>query len=500
MPGDAQPRLRSPGACTSGVARVASTFAWDSASLGEDRDDLLRRSCPGQYTVSGAPARRARCVSRRAKPRSSKGSRRSRPARPPARPSLPHGLEERRSRLGSISHPGHGRRPPGHRGRLGRRRARRRSRASLRLPDRKPRRSSVTWTKPSSPSRSAIASAPPVLPEARHLLARRSRGGRSPRGGARGTPGTRAPGRGLGAVDLPELLGGDGRAVREARGQAGHGRLVPGREVEGAREIADLGLPEPGVDQGRADAALPRRGHARAVVAEVVHGRAVGEVAQTLGLRRAARAARRAPPCRRSTGSEGSRRTPGCRAPGSRSTTWRRPMRAGQPPRLFELALGVALRVRGHQDGPLPQGLPRRPAEERRVHAAREGDRHALELPQPGEQAVVLGPRLRSDLRQGVGGAARLRAQPASSPGRRDSAPRCRRASGASSRFSEKSSTVNEAITLPYTIARRSAASSVAPSPASTPMNPPANVSPAPVGSNDGFERIGRARRRSGPA
>src|SRR5439155_17328741 len=41
------------------------------------------------------------------------------------------------------------------------RRARRRSRASFRLPERNPRRSTVTWRNPSSPSRSAIASARP---------------------------------------------------------------------------------------------------------------------------------------------------------------------------------------------------------------------------------------------------------------------------------------------------------------------------------------------------
>src|SRR5205823_11380063 len=74
----------------------------------------------------------------------------------------------------------------------------------------------------------------------------------------------------LGGVDLAELLGRDPVAVLEARRQAGERRLVPRRQAERAREIADLALGEAGVDQGRAHLVLGGRLHAGAMVAEIV--------------------------------------------------------------------------------------------------------------------------------------------------------------------------------------------------------------------------------------
>src|SRR4029450_12244464 len=67
----------------------------------------------------------------------------------------------------------------------------------------------------------------PVLPEARHLLAGDLQAGDFPVVADAELPEAERADGGLGPVDLAELLGGDGRAVREARGQAGHGRLVP---------------------------------------------------------------------------------------------------------------------------------------------------------------------------------------------------------------------------------------------------------------------------------
>src|SRR5581483_12404944 len=45
---------------------------------------------------------------------------------------------------------------------------------------------------------------------------------------------------GLGAVYRAEPAQGDGRAVREARGQAGGGRLVPGAQAERLGPVADV--------------------------------------------------------------------------------------------------------------------------------------------------------------------------------------------------------------------------------------------------------------------
>ena len=187
-------------ACTSGVARVARTFAWDSAEPGEDRDDLVRglpgtvhrlgrarRGAPGACRGARSPGPRTEAAGAGRAPRQATRL----PAGPPAGAlAAGSGPSDRRAR-GRAGRPRHRRQlppPPV-------RRARSRRSASLRLPDRKPRRSSVTWTNPSSPQALGDRVGSPVLPEAPHLLARRSRDGRARRGGGRGTPGIRAPGR-----------------------------------------------------------------------------------------------------------------------------------------------------------------------------------------------------------------------------------------------------------------------------------------------------------------
>src|SRR5262245_14177545 len=88
----------------------------------------------------------------------------------------------------------------------------------------------------------------------------------------------------LGRVDLAELLGGDPIAVLEAGGQAGERGLVPRGQPELSRERANLSLPQLGLDQRRSDAALLRRLHARAMVAQIVHVRAVDERPAPLAL------------------------------------------------------------------------------------------------------------------------------------------------------------------------------------------------------------------------
>jgi len=62
-----------------------------------------------------------------------------------------------------------------------------------------------------------------------------------------------------------------------------------------------------------------------------------------------------------------------------------------EPPGLRELARGIRLGVRRHQERPVAERVLRRPREERRVHAAREGDHDALQLPEQRQQPLVLG-------------------------------------------------------------------------------------------------------------
>ena len=128
----------------------------------------------------------------------------------------------------------------------------------------------------------------PILPEPRHLVVRDLQ----PREPLVVThaelPKAERAHEGLGGVDAPQLLRRDGVAVLEARGQAGERGLVPRRQSERARELADLLLGEPGVDHRRAHAALLRGLHARPVVAEIVDVRAVHQrtAAFALGDRR----------------------------------------------------------------------------------------------------------------------------------------------------------------------------------------------------------------------
>ena len=54
-------------------------------------------------------------------------------------------------------------------------------------------------------------------------------------------------------LDLPQPLRGDGEAVREAAGQAGRRGLLPGREPQPPRELANLGLRQPRLEERRSD-------------------------------------------------------------------------------------------------------------------------------------------------------------------------------------------------------------------------------------------------------
>ena len=69
---------------------------------------------------------------------------------------------------------------------------------------------------------------------------------------------------GLGALDPGQPVRGDLDAVRHPAGEAGGGRLVPGRQPPAAGGLADLGLGQPGVAQRRDRAALVGGADARA--------------------------------------------------------------------------------------------------------------------------------------------------------------------------------------------------------------------------------------------
>ena len=129
---------------------------------------------------------------------------------------------------------------------------------------------------------------------------------------------------------------GDGDAVREPRGQAGRGRLVPGGEPQLARPGADLGLGEPRLQQRRAHGVL-RGGHgAGAVVAHVVGVGAVEHGAQAALARHRRAGATTARSCRSSSGCWGWRRSAGPPSPASpppaRGCRSPRPPRARCPP------------------------------------------------------------------------------------------------------------------------------------------------------------------------
>src|SRR5262249_32774463 len=73
----------------------------------------------------------------------------------------------------------------------------------------------------------------------------------------------------LGGVDLPELLRSNAVAVLETRRETGERRLVPRRQREPPRELANLRLRQLGLDQRSANPALPSRLHAGPVVPQV---------------------------------------------------------------------------------------------------------------------------------------------------------------------------------------------------------------------------------------
>ena len=74
----------------------------------------------------------------------------------------------------------------------------------------------------------------------------------------------------LGAVDAREPLRRQRRAVREARGQAGKRRLIPGRQPERLGEHTDIGLAHTCLMQRAHDGELFERLVPRAVVAVIV--------------------------------------------------------------------------------------------------------------------------------------------------------------------------------------------------------------------------------------
>ncbi len=197
----------------------------------------------------------------------------------------------------------------------------------------------------------------------------------------------------LRSVHLAELLRRNGGAVRKARRQAGHRRLVPGRESDGPRELADLGLPEARVDEGSLDTPLPRGEHPRPVISQIVHRRTVDEVAKPLGsgdrteageeLLLAEEAA-----VRRVGGVGGVVQL----ARLDHEVPQADPLR--EPPCLVEFSLRVAFRDRGSEDRPGSERLPRRPPEEGRVHTPRERDHNALEVAERFEEVLLLRPGL----------------------------------------------------------------------------------------------------------
>ena len=223
-----------------------------------------------------------------------------------------------------------------------------------------------TWTKPSSPSRSTIESAspPPELATSpRGAISRRA----IPRGGARGTRGSRARG-GASARSTWRSFSavmGVPYGKREDR-QAMAGLSQVGRSAAG--EIPDLRLAKPGVDQRRAHTALPRRLMPGRWSPEIVHRGAVHQVRKPSRLGDAAEPRRTAPPCRRSSGWAGSPAYSGLSSSGSRRPRGegRCARRAAAPRRARPRRSSRNRRSPGTARG--PQGLPRRPAEERGVH------------------------------------------------------------------------------------------------------------------------------------
>ena len=193
----------------------------------------------------------------------------------------------------------------------------------------------------------------------------------------------------LGGVDLSQLGRGDAISVLEARRQTRERRLVPRRQPEPARELADLRLPQLGLDERRAHATLRRGAHPGAVVAEVVHDRAVHEHARAFAL--------------------GDWRQPHEQLFLAEEAAVSRVLRVlgiielarlhdlvahaeqpGEALGLGQLARGIRLGIRGHEERAVADGLARRASQERRIDAARERDDHAFHLAEDVHQTLVL--------------------------------------------------------------------------------------------------------------
>src|SRR6266852_574733 len=87
--------------------------------------------------------------------------------------------------------------------------------------------------------------------------------------------------RGLGRLDLPQRLDRDLGAMRDARGEAGEGRLVPVGQSESPRGGTDVRLCHSRLEQREADTAADSGAMAGPVIIRVVGGRAVDDVVET---------------------------------------------------------------------------------------------------------------------------------------------------------------------------------------------------------------------------
>src|SRR2546422_5341813 len=116
--------------------------------------------------------------------------------------------------------------------------------------------------------------------------------------------------------------------------------------------------------------------------------------------------------------------------------------------RLLQLARRVRLGVRRDEQRARAERVLRRPREEGRIHAPGKGDDDALHPAEELDQPPVLGPGVAHCSNLIRSWKAAYRSAISAGPSR-------------VSRFSEKSSTVNDAMTEPYTSARRIAAASV---------------------------------------
>jgi hypothetical protein len=192
----------------------------------------------------------------------------------------------------------------------------------------------------------------------------------------------------LGVVDPPKLLGRDRIAVLEPRRQARERRLVPRGQAQLARQVTDLGLPELGFDQRRTHAHLRRGVHAGAVIAEVVHVRAVHDRARFVARER--RELREELFFAVEAAVDRVARIVGVVELPRLHDDVAHAEERGQPPRLLELAHRVRLGVRRHEHGGVAERVLGGAREERRIDAAGERDDDALHAAQHVQQALVL--------------------------------------------------------------------------------------------------------------